>query len=83
MTTAFEQRLQGAIACVTARLAISSIPYGHLAGQPFGLWCVAISCGNPSLQEMNSIALHSAALAAEMYLTGESAEQYNHRLHAH
>ena len=29
-----------------------------------------------------SIALHSAALAAEMYLTGESAEQYNHRLHA-
>ena len=29
-----------------------------------------------------SIALHSAALATEMYLTGESAEQYNHRLHA-
>jgi len=29
-----------------------------------------------------SIALHSAALASEMYLAGESAEQYNHRLHA-
>ena len=29
-----------------------------------------------------SIALHSAALAAEMYLAGDSAEQYNHRLHA-
>jgi len=29
-----------------------------------------------------SIALHSAALATEMYLAGESAEQYNHRLHA-
>jgi len=29
-----------------------------------------------------SIALHSAALATEMYLTGDSAEQYNHRLHA-
>ena len=29
-----------------------------------------------------SIALHSAALASETYLAGESAEQYNHRLHA-
>ena len=29
-----------------------------------------------------SIALHSAALATEMYLAGESAEQYNHRLRA-
>ena len=29
-----------------------------------------------------SIALHSAALASEMYLAGESAEQYNRRLHA-
>jgi flavin-dependent dehydrogenase len=29
-----------------------------------------------------SIALHSAALASEMYLAGESDEQYNHRLRA-
>ena len=29
-----------------------------------------------------SIALHSAALATEMYLAGESADQYNHRIHA-
>ena len=29
-----------------------------------------------------SIALHSAALATAMYLAGEGAEQYNHRLHA-
>jgi len=29
-----------------------------------------------------SIALHSAALAAEMYLAGESASQYSGRLHA-
>jgi flavin-dependent dehydrogenase len=29
-----------------------------------------------------SIALHSAAVASEMYMAGESAQQYNHRLHA-
>jgi hypothetical protein len=29
-----------------------------------------------------SIALHSAALAAEMYLAGESADKYYRRLHA-
>jgi hypothetical protein len=29
-----------------------------------------------------SIALHSAALATEMYLSGESADQYDRRLHA-
>jgi flavin-dependent dehydrogenase len=65
-------------------LAISSIPYGHLAGQPFGLWCVGDQAAViPSFTgDGMSIALHSAALATEMYLAGESAEQYNHRLHA-
>jgi flavin-dependent dehydrogenase len=79
-----KQRLQGAIALCDRPLAISSIPYGHLAGQPFGLWCVGDQAAViPSFTgDGMSIALHSAALAAEMYLTGESAEQYNHRLHA-
>ncbi len=79
-----KQRLQGAKALWDRPLAISSIPYGHLAAQPFGLWCVGDQAAViPSFTgDGMSIALHSAALAAEMCLAGESAEQYNHRLHA-
>ena len=79
-----KQRLQGAKALWDRPLAISSIPYGHLAGQPFGLWCVGDQAAViPSFTgDGMSIALHSAALATEMYLAGESAEQYNYRLHA-
>jgi flavin-dependent dehydrogenase len=79
-----KQRLQGAKALWDRPLAISSIPYGHLAGQPFGLWCVGDQAAViPSFTgDGMSIALHSAALASEMYLAGESAEQYNRRLHA-
>jgi flavin-dependent dehydrogenase len=79
-----KQRLQGAKALWDRPLAISSIPYGHLAGQPFGLWCVGDQAAViPSFTgDGMSIALHSAALASKMYLAGESAEQYNHRLHA-
>jgi flavin-dependent dehydrogenase len=79
-----KQRLQGAKALWDRPLAISSIPYGHLAGQPFGLWCVGDQAAViPSFTgDGMSIALHSAALATKMYLAGDSAEQYNHRLHA-
>jgi len=79
-----KQRLQGAKALWDRPLAISSIPYGHLAGQPFGLWCVGDQAAViPSFTgDGMSIALHSAALATEMYLAGESADQYNHRIHA-
>jgi len=79
-----KQCLQGAKTLWDRPLAISSIPYGHLAGQPFCLWCVGDQAAViPSFTgDGMSIALHSAALASEMYLAGESAEQYNHRLHA-
>jgi flavin-dependent dehydrogenase len=79
-----KQRLEGAKVLWDRPLAISSIPYGHLAGQPSGLWCVGDQAAViPSFTgDGMSIALHSAALASEMYLAGESAEQYNHRLHA-
>jgi flavin-dependent dehydrogenase len=79
-----KQRLHGAKALWDRPLAISSIPYGHLAGQPSGLWCVGDQAAViPSFTgDGMSIALHSAALASEMYLNGDSAEQYNHRLHA-
>jgi flavin-dependent dehydrogenase len=78
-----KQRLEGARALWDRPLAISSIPYGRLAGQPSGLWCVGDQAAViPSFTgDGMSIALHSAALATEMYLAGESAEQYNHRLH--
>jgi len=79
-----KQRLEGAKAFWDRPLAISFIPYGHLAGQPAGLWCVGDQAAViPSFTgDGMSIALHSAALASEMYLAGDSAEQYNHRLHA-
>src|SRR5664280_1672596 len=79
-----KQRLQGAKALWDRPLAISSIPYGHLAGQPFCLWCVGDQAAViPSFTgDGMSIALHSATLATEMYMAGESAGQYNRRLHA-
>jgi len=79
-----KQRLQGAKALWDRPLAISSIPYGHLAGQPSGLWCVGDQAAViPSFTgDGMSIALHSATLAAKMYLAGEGTEQYNYRLHA-
>ena len=79
-----QQRLQGAKALWDRPLAISSIPYGYLAGRPGGLWCVGDQAAViPSFTgDGMSIALHSAALATEMYLSGESADQYDRRLHA-
>ncbi|HUD22684.1 MAG TPA: FAD-dependent monooxygenase [Acidobacteriaceae bacterium] len=79
-----QQRLQDAKALWNRPLAISSIPYGYLAGRPFDLWCVGDQAAViPSFTgDGMSIALHSAALATEMYLAGESAGQYYRRLHA-
>jgi flavin-dependent dehydrogenase len=59
-------------------LAISPIPYGYLAGQERGLWRVGDQAAViPSFTgDGISIALHSAALAAEMYLAGKSAAEY-------
>ena len=76
--------LQGAKALWARLLALSSIPYGYLAGRPFGLWCVGDQAAViPSFTgDGMSIALHSAALATEMYPAGESAGQYYRRLHA-
>jgi flavin-dependent dehydrogenase len=83
-----KQFLEGAKALWDRPLAISSIPYGYLAGQSggqaFGLWSVGDQAAViPSFTgDGMSIALHSASLATEMYLAGESAQQYNYRLHA-
>ena len=65
-------------------LAISSIPYGYLAGRPDGIWCIGDQAAViPSFTgDGMSIALHSAAMAAEMYLGGSTAEKYNRKMHA-
>jgi flavin-dependent dehydrogenase len=66
-------------------LAIASIPYGYLAGRPNGLWCIGDQAAViPSFTgDGMSIALHSAALAAQMVLDGKSSSQYHRTLHAH
>jgi flavin-dependent dehydrogenase len=76
------QRLQGAKALWDRPLAVSSIPYGYLSSRPLELWCVGDQAAViPSFTgDGMSIALHSAALAADMYLAGESPLQFSRLL---
>jgi flavin-dependent dehydrogenase len=76
--------LEGATPLWDRPLAISSIPYGYLAGRPSGVWCVGDQAAViPSFTgDGMSIALHSAALAAHMLLAGKTAAAYHRRLHA-
>jgi flavin-dependent dehydrogenase len=78
------QRLNGAQALWERPIAVSSIPYGYLAGRP-GLWCVGDQAAViPSFTgDGMSIALHSASLAARMFLAGETSEQYHLTLRTH
>jgi menaquinone-9 beta-reductase len=79
------QRLKGATALWERPLAVSSIPYGHLAGLPSILWCVGDQAAViPSFTgDGMAIALHSANLAVQMYLGGASADRYHKTLHEH
>jgi len=78
------QRLHGAKALWERPIAVSSIPYGYLAGRP-GLWCVGDQAAViPSFTgDGMSIALHSASLAARMFLAGQTSEQYHLTLRSH
>ncbi len=78
------QLLEGATALWPRPLAISPIPYGYLIGQDRGLWCVGDQAAViPSFTgDGISIALHSAALATQMFLSGASAADYNLTLRA-
>jgi flavin-dependent dehydrogenase len=78
------KRLDGAQALWERPLAVSSIPYGYLAGRP-GLWCVGDQAAViPSFTgDGMSIALHSASLAARMFLAGETPAQYDINLRRH
>ncbi len=63
-------------------LAVSPIPYGYLARDMHGLWRVGDQAVViPSFTgDGISIALHSAALAARMFLDGSSVEEYRRAL---
>jgi menaquinone-9 beta-reductase len=75
---AIDQRLRSGMPCWTRPLAISPIPYGHLGAPTDGIWRVGDQAAViPSFTgDGMSIALHSGALAAEMYLQGKSPDAY-------
>ncbi len=76
--------LDGATPLWPRPLAITPIPYGHLIRQSGGLWCVGDQAAViPSFTgDGISIALHSAALAAQMFLAGHTADAYSRALRA-
>jgi flavin-dependent dehydrogenase len=76
------QRLQDATPLWERPLAISPIPYGYLGKREEGLWRVGDQAAViPSFTgDGMAIALHSASLAAQMFLTGETAQLYHNTL---
>jgi flavin-dependent dehydrogenase len=74
--------MQGAEALWEKPLAVSSIPYGHLVNQPSGIWCLGDQAAVvPSFTgDGLAIALHSGALASEMFLAGARADEYHQKL---
>lgn len=78
------RRLSGAEPLQAHPLAISPIPYGYLGAEPDGLWRIGDQAAViPSFTgDGISIALHSAALAAGMYLDGKSAGEHMRALQA-
>jgi flavin-dependent dehydrogenase len=78
------RRLAGAHASWERPLAVSSIPYGYMSNRNRGAWCVGDQAAViPSFTgDGMAIALHSGALAAEIYLDGGSADQHQRMLRA-
>jgi flavin-dependent dehydrogenase len=76
------ERLEGAVPLLEKPLAISAIPYGYVRESSDGLWALGDQAAViPSFTgDGMSIALHSGCLAAEMYLRGGTAEQFQMRL---
>jgi menaquinone-9 beta-reductase len=76
------ERLRAAVPTLAKPLAMSAIPYGHLAAESDGSWRLGDQAAViPSFSgDGMSIALHSAELAAAFYLDGKTAEAYQHRL---
>jgi flavin-dependent dehydrogenase len=81
---ALGEKLRGAEPCWPKPVAISSIPYGYLAGRSDGLWRVGDQAAViPSFTgDGMAIALHSAVLAGEMYCEGKSPDECLRHLRA-
>jgi flavin-dependent dehydrogenase len=79
-----DQRLTGAEPLWQRPLAISAIPYGHVAKTDDGLWRLGDQAAViPSFAgDGLGIALHSAHAAAAAYLAGQSAETFQRALAA-
>lgn len=77
-----QQLLAGAMALWSRPIAISPIPYGFLARETCGPWRLGDQAAViPSFTgDGISIALHSAALAAQMFLTGSTVADYHRAL---
>jgi flavin-dependent dehydrogenase len=75
-------RLQGALPLWNRPLAVFPIPYGYMAPASGGLWRLGDQAAViPSFTgDGMSIALHSGALAAQMFLSGSSAEEFSRAL---
>jgi flavin-dependent dehydrogenase len=76
-----DARLSDAEPCSARPLALSSIPYGHVRRRADGMWRLGDQAAViPSFTgDGMSIALHSARVAATMYLEGREAEAYQRR----
>jgi len=76
------RRLQGAEALWPKPLAIAAVPYGHIQRSSGGLWRLGDQAAViPSFAgDGLAIALHSAHAAAQAYLAGATAENYQRRL---
>jgi menaquinone-9 beta-reductase len=79
---ALDQRLSGALPRWDRPLAIASIPYGFVQSLGKGPWCLGDQAAViPSFSgDGIAIALHSARLAAEFYLSGGTSSQFQSRL---
>ncbi|MBO1077959.1 NAD(P)/FAD-dependent oxidoreductase [Roseomonas haemaphysalidis] len=75
-------RMDGAVALQSRPLSIAGIPYGFVRRRGDGCWRLGDQAAViPSFAgEGMSIALHSAALAAQCYLAGSTAAQFQERL---
>jgi flavin-dependent dehydrogenase len=76
------ERLAGATALWDRPLTIYAIPYGHIASAKTDLWLLGDQAAViPSFAgDGMSIALHSAGLAARIYLEGGSPDAYRRQI---
>lgn len=80
-----QSRLEGAQPLWDRPLAISSIPYGYIAGRPSPFWPIGDQAVViPSFTgDGMAIAMHSANLAVNMFLSGATSQEFQNELRDH